>query len=193
MKSPFWLNTVVVVLTIALSTGAAHALEAPRAALIALNADLTAALESQDPEALHARMLDSVALDIVCQRVLGQGWDKSSAAQREVLRDHILQLLVNAYSGAMENAILDEVQYETLKHSANSALIAADIPTVKGNLNQVKFRLTVQDQRWLVKDVMVEGISLVTVFRASFNSILERQGVEALIAHLNKRYAVSSS
>jgi ABC-type transporter MlaC component len=96
---------------------------------------------------------------------------------RMLLRSHMLSLLVNAYTSVIESTVIDKVQYATLRQSASSAVISAEIPNVKGNKNQVKFRLTAKHGAWLVNDVMVESTSLVTVFRASFTNIVGKKGV----------------
>jgi phospholipid transport system substrate-binding protein len=44
-----------------------------------------------------------------------------------------------------------------------------------------------QDAGWKVFDVLVDNVSMVTVYRNSFNSEVRKGGIEGLVASLSRR------
>ena len=51
----------------------------------------------------------------------------------------------------------------------------------------VNYRLRVRSGRWLVYDVTVEGVSIISNYRGSFNSIVRKNGISGLLEQLDKK------
>ncbi len=51
----------------------------------------------------------------------------------------------------------------------------------------ISFRTHNKSGPWLVYDIQIEGISLVSNYRSEFSSIVRKQGIEALISDLKRR------
>ncbi len=52
---------------------------------------------------------------------------------------------------------------------------------------RVDYRMALGDAGWRVYDVVIEGVSLVTSYRASFTREARRDGLEALIVRLEEK------
>ncbi len=59
----------------------------------------------------------------------------------------------------------------------------------RGRNVAVEYRLLESDGRWAVYDVAVDGISLISIYRSQFNSILRRYSFAELLERLQNREA----
>lgn len=60
----------------------------------------------------------------------------------------------------------------------------------------VDYRMRVTEGAWKVYDVKIEGMSLVTNYRSSFNRLMRTSGMNGLISHLsetNKEKSIAST
>jgi phospholipid transport system substrate-binding protein len=48
----------------------------------------------------------------------------------------------------------------------------------------INYRLNYKDSRWLVNDVVIDGVSLITNYRSQFTGVIRRSGIDGLIAAL---------
>ncbi|MEM7404280.1 MAG: ABC transporter substrate-binding protein [Pseudomonadota bacterium] len=193
MNGTYWLHGAVFAALLLLNLSTARAAEPASAALQQINAQLSAAIADDDADELCRRMAGSVAVERVSQRVFGQTWQSSDPTQRAQLKGHLLRLLVQGYASAMTDAEVRSIEYRTQKSSDTYAVVIADIPTTTGSRNRARFRLAIIDGRWLVTDVMVEGISLVSVLRSSYKSVGARLGIDGLLAKLEQGSAATGN
>lgn len=57
----------------------------------------------------------------------------------------------------------------------------------------VSYRLRQQEGRWLVYDISIEGISLVSNYRSQFNGIIQRSSYQKLVRRIEQKLAADSS
>jgi phospholipid transport system substrate-binding protein len=57
----------------------------------------------------------------------------------------------------------------------------------------IDYRMEKQDSGWKVYDVVVDNVSMVTVYRGSFNSEVRKGGINGLLATLSSRNQGSGS
>jgi len=53
----------------------------------------------------------------------------------------------------------------------------------------IDYRMEKEDSGWMVYDVVIDGVSLVTTYRGSFNDQIQKGGIDALIKTLRDRNA----
>jgi phospholipid transport system substrate-binding protein len=71
--------------------------------------------------------------------------------------------------------------------AATRATVQTTVKTSNGTNVAVNYSLRkVSDTEWKVWDVVIEGISYVKSFRDDFGSKIDQQGLEALLADLEK-------
>ena len=62
------------------------------------------------------------------------------------------------------------------------------IATKKGSENiPVDYRMHLKDGRWVVYDVIIEGVSLVSNYRTQFNKIIQTESYDALVQRLRAK------
>ena len=69
----------------------------------------------------------------------------------------------------------------------DEATVKTVIATKKSSDIPVDYRMHRKDGRWLVYDVIIEGVSLVSNYRTQFNKIVQTESYDALILRLRAK------
>jgi len=56
---------------------------------------------------------------------------------------------------------------------------------VKGEPTRIDYRMRQENGNWRIVDIIVDDVSTVDNYRASFNRIIKKEGMDGLIARLN--------
>lgn len=120
---------------------------------------------------------------------MGRNWTKANPAQRAALIKEFRDLLVRTYSGAL-SAYKDQViDFRPLRAAAGDTDV-----TVKTRVKQpggepvaIDYSMEKTPNGWMVYDVVVGGVSLVTNYRDSFNAEIRESGVDGLIKSLESK------
>lgn len=184
-----------------LPAGAALAEESPIDVLKGMS-DRVIAIVEQDPGILDDKArLRSVADAIIVPNVdfvvfskwvLGKHWRQATPQQREIFIKEFRETLINSYLSSITR---DDYQRQTIRYeplrgqeNSNKVEVNATVEQPNGPLIHVQFRMYRNEEgRWLVYDVVVEGVSLVATHRSSFSSIIREKGLDGLITMLEDR------
>ncbi len=150
------------------------------------------ALYESDSDALY-KMVDELILKLFDFRtmsllVLGPNWKSASDEQKDRFVEGFRNLLVRTYSKALLQAGDSEINWEPLDLAPGDTrtMITAKVPTTSGPIT-MNWRLReLKDVGWRVYDVVVDGISLVTNYRGSYNAEIRKVGLDGLIEKLEK-------
>lgn len=154
---------------------------------------------SDDPQVAKQLMLEILAphvdFELLARLVLGPHWRSAPLAERERFVAAFRSSLIDTYAAVLTTnmdrvlAVLDSGGVAlTLRR-----LVTGDDPrrvSVRTHLNlgeqtvAVDFQLIARGGRWLVYDVVIEGISFATSRRSEFAGLLERQTLQQLIERL---------
>ena len=150
-------------------------------------------LQNGNPKKLHAlveeKILPHFDFNRMTRLAVGRNWAQASDAQKEALTREFQTLLVRTYSTSIS-------QYRNQTIDVKPAKIASgDKDTVvKTVVNQpggqpipIDYAMERTDKGWKVYDVMVDGVSLVTTYRGSFNEQVQKGGVDGLVKTLADR------
>ncbi len=121
------------------------------------------------------------------RRALGRHWNARSAREREEFVKLFGDLLDRGYISKIELYQGERVQYTAEQIDGNEASVKTVIATKKGSEVPVDYRMHAKDGRWLVYDVIIEGVSLVSNYRTQFNKIVQTEGYGKLIQRLRAR------
>jgi phospholipid transport system substrate-binding protein len=132
--------------------------------------------------------------------VLGKYWRTATEEQRGLFTREFHTLLVRFYAAALLDdpdrldellANLDEgiitFQPARLSEDASQSIVKASVHLLEGPEIPVSFRLYKDRDKWKVIDVTVDGISLVTNYRGTFASEINRDGLETMLKRLTER------
>jgi phospholipid transport system substrate-binding protein len=128
---------------------------------------------------------------LMARQVLGRYWRSAGAEQRQQFTEAFKQLLTNTYAAVFGHYVNQTVEVLAAQDtgSPDRAVVPTNIKTPGEQDIRVDYRVYRNRGRWLVYDVVVDGISLLINYRAEYARILERQSLDSLIASLKEKNA----
>ena len=144
-----------------------------------------------DPAARQAA-LRGVAGEIfdfteITKRALGRHWLSASPAEREQLVQLLTVLLERSYMGRIEQYSGERIAFVGESVDGDLAVVRTHFLTRNGTAIPVDYRLLRVRDRWLAHDVMIEGVSMVSNYRAQFNKIIQTSSTQGLVERLRAR------
>jgi phospholipid transport system substrate-binding protein len=123
----------------------------------------------------------------ITKRALGPHWQKASPAERDELVQLLSALLERAYMGRIEQYSGERITWVGESVEGDQATVRTHFMTRSGTPIPVDYRLARAGDRWLAYDVTIEGVSLVSSYRAQFNKIIQTSSTQGLVERLRAR------
>ncbi|MGR9107121.1 MAG: MlaC/ttg2D family ABC transporter substrate-binding protein [Gammaproteobacteria bacterium] len=128
--------------------------------------------------------------------VLGKNWRNANTEQKKRFAGEFKTLLVRTYSTAMLDFTDEKINYLPIRgrgEGDSKALSRMEISQPGGGPPvQMQLRMAKRKGAWMVYDIAIDGVSLVTNYRQSFNNDIQASGIDGLINKLiekNGRHA----
>ena len=123
------------------------------------------------------------------QLAVGKYWSKASPEQQKELVEQFRTLLVRNYSASLTGIADYKIDFPPLKMTPGDTEVTVNTVVSKPGAPPIPidYRMEKQDTGWKVFDVLVEGVSLVTVYKNSFNSEVRKGGIDGLVAVMTRR------
>ena len=118
------------------------------------------------------------------KRSLGVHWQQMAQGDRERFTRSFSDLLDRAYFEKIDSYNGEKVRYLDPKIDGTQATVPTRVTTDKGSEVPVEYRMQRDNGRWVVYDVVIEGVSLVSNYRAQFDRIVRTGGVDDLLKRL---------
>jgi phospholipid transport system substrate-binding protein len=143
-------------------------------------------------EAAEKKVLPHFDFRAMTQLAVGRYWREASPAQQKALEDAFRQLLVNTYTASLNVASTGKESVEVKPAEAKPGETDVVVRTLVRTPSRpqpipVDYRMTKGPDGWKVYDVIVENLSLVTNYRSSFASEIQRSGIDGLIKALQAK------
>ena len=123
----------------------------------------------------------------IAKRSLARHWQPLSEAQRTEFVGLFADLLERSYISKIETYGGEKIQYTAEKVDGDFATVSTRIVTKNGTEVPIDYRMTKRADRWLVYDVSIEGVSLVSSYRTQFNKIIQTSSYNELVAKLRTK------
>ncbi len=120
------------------------------------------------------------------QRTLATNWKKASDAEKQEFTDLFSQLIQSSYVGKLEAYTNETVEYVTEKVKGRKALVETVIKTASADI-PLNYKMYSKDGNWLVYDVIIEGVSLISNYRSSYQTIVKKEGFDGLMAKMKAK------
>lgn len=142
-------------------------------------------------EAAEKRVLPHFDFKAMTQLAVGRHWREASPTQQKALEDAFRTLLVNTYTASLNVAALGKEQVDVrpleAKPGQNDVIVRTTVKTGNRQPIPVDYRMQKGPDGWKVYDVIVENLSLVTNYRSSFASEIQRSGIDGLVKALESK------
>ena len=125
----------------------------------------------------------------IARRSLGRHWLPLSEAQRTEFVGLFDDLLERSYISKIELYGGEKIMYSGERVDGDLATVSTKIITKNGTEVPVDYRLFKHGDRWMIYDINIEGISLVSNYRTQFNKIIQTNGYNSLVETMKSKQA----
>jgi phospholipid transport system substrate-binding protein len=132
-----------------------------------------------------------VSFEAMTRRAVGPGWRQFTSAQQAEATRLFSKLIIRTYSAKFTPGQQPDTQYLKASSPGEGKV---EIPTTvlyKGSRYAITYRLE-NLGKWLVTDILAEGVSLVANYRAQFDSLFKKGGAPAVVDSLKQSVSRSS-
>jgi phospholipid transport system substrate-binding protein len=160
--------------------------------------DIQAGNKRKVLDLVEAKILPHFDFTRMTRLAVGAPWRQATPAQQQSLTNEFRTLLINTYVNAFTQYRDQKIEYRPFKMQPGDTevVVRSLIKQNGGEPIDVNYSMAKTDKGWKVFDVVIGGISLVQNYRSSFNSEIQRGGIDGLIASLatkNKTIAQQQS
>src|SRR2546428_6185172 len=127
----------------------------------------------------------------IARRSLGRYWQPLSEPQRAEFVGLFGDLLERSYISKIELYGGEKIVYSGERVDADLATVSTKIITKNGTEVPVDYRLFRRGEDWMVYDVNIEGISLLSNYRTQFNKIIQSNGYNTLVDRMKAKQTES--
>ena len=120
---------------------------------------------------------------------VGRNWQQANDAQKEALTKEFRTLLVRTYSNSLSAYRNQTIEVKPSKIAAadKEATVRTAVIQQGGPPIPIDYSMEKTDGGWKVYDVVIDGASLVTTYRGSFNDQIQKGGIDGLVKTLQDR------
>lgn len=181
-------------MVLGLTTGPARAADTPPDELARTTTQEVLAILKQDKELksgniekvyqlVEAKVLPNFDFNRMTQLALGKHWPRATPKQKQALVTEFRNLLVRTYSTSLTAYTNQTVEFKPLamKPDATDVTVRSEIRQPGGQPIPIDYSMYKTAFGWKVYDVAIDGVSLVTNYRASFSNTIRQSGIDGLI------------
>ena len=186
-------------LLVAAAPFAAAAQEAPDAlvrrvtdellAIVKVDKELAAGNSRKVVELAEQKVLPHFDFTRMTRLAVGRNWNQASDAQKESLVREFRTLLVRTYSTSISAYRNQTIEVKPTRMAASDTDVTVRTAVIQqgGPPIPIDYAMQKTDAGWKVYDVVIDGASLVTTYRSSFNDQIQKGGIDGLVKTLVER------
>ncbi len=138
-------------------------------------------------EAVRKVAIEVFDVEETARRALGRHWQARTPAEREEFVQLFTDLLANSYLSKIDLYGGERVRLVDEKLDGANAVVRTRVVSRQGTEVPVEARMHRRGERWLIYDVVVENVSLVSNYRSQFDRIIRTQSFDELLQRLRTR------
>jgi len=160
-------------------------------AAIKADKDLQAGNQAKIEKLAEEKVLPYFNFARMTQLAVGRNWRDANDAQKKTLIDEFRNLLIRTYSTSLSQFRNQTIDVKPLKIAAadTEVVVKTQVNQPGGQPIPIDYSLEKAANGWKVYDVLIDGVSLVTNYRSSFNTEIQKSGIDGLIKSLADRNA----
>jgi len=122
------------------------------------------------------------------KRSLGRHWLARTPAEQAEFVQLFTDLLERSYISKVELYGGEKMQYVgDAVENGDQAKVQTKLLTKQGGEIPIEYRMHKKADRWLVYDVVIEGVSLVANYRTQFNKIIQTSSFQELVKKMKSK------
>ena len=158
-------------------------------AVIRADKDIQSGNQKKVLELVEAKVLPHFSFPRMTQLAMGRNWRSANPEQQKKLVAEFRTMLVRTYTTAFTQYKNQTVEYKPLRAAAGDTEVVVQslIKQNSGPPVAVDYSMEKTDAGWKVYNMKIEGISLIENYRNSFNTEVQKNGVDGLITALAEK------
>ena len=152
--------------------------------------DLQAGNQKKARDLIETKIAPHFNFTSMTKLALGKNWAAATPDQRKALTEEFRALLVQTYTTSLTLFKDQKIEYRPLKVAPDETdvLVRSLVKSSGGGEPvQVDYGMEKTDEGWKVYNVKIGGISLVENYRGTFNTEIQKSGVDGLIKTLRDK------
>ncbi len=142
---------------------------------------------------LEETLIPAIHMPRMMDQILGKTYARSSTAEQKAeLVDVFKNFMISTYaSGLLSATGKEKVNYKpvNLKPGADIVKIEAELVSAAGEAYPINLYMSNRrDTRWRAFNIEVAGVNFVRNYRSTFKPVLDKKGIDGLIADLRKKH-----
>jgi phospholipid transport system substrate-binding protein len=158
-------------------------------AIIKADKDLQAGNSRKIVELAEQKVLPHFDFTRMTRLAVGRNWAQASDAQKEALIKEFRTLLVRTYSTSLTQFRDQKIEVKPTKMAAQDTDVVVRTAVLQqgGPPIPIDYSMEKAPGGWKVYDVVIDGASLVTTYRSTFNDQIQKGGIDGLLKTLQER------
>ena len=147
----------------------------------------------QDPsivyDLVHEYILPHLDEVTIAKLALGKNWREASREQKIEFINEFRNLLIRTYGKSLSEFSDQEINYFPVKleEGEDKVVVKSEVLQPGGPSIPVSYRLRIKDDAWKVYDLSIDGVSLVTSYRGTFDQEVRKGGIDGLLKYLKDK------
>lgn len=157
------------------------------------------AVLSEHPERMYELLDESIIVHVdftnMSKLILGKrAWRSGSEEQREQFIESLSTLLVRTYAKALLEYSGGTVEHVRTRKKTDSSLtlVETQVKQAEGKVLPINYLMHARSGQWRVIDLVVDGVSLVKVYKGSFATDIKEGGIAVVLDKLSQRNSAAS-
>lgn len=183
----------VLLFALLLVAGTARATETATAVIEQTTGDVLATLRdaqltsAEKRTAIEAIVYARIDFETVSRLVLARNWRRLSKPQQQEFIDEFKKHLTVTYGDNVDRYRDEKVEITAEREEARGDRTVLTLVVSPNEEFSINYRLRQRQGTWLIIDIIIEGVSMVSNFRSQFQEIMANGGPEKLLQLLREK------
>ena len=157
--------------------------------IIKTDKDVASGNQAKVVELAEQKVLPHFDFERMTRLAVGRNWAQATDAQKQALTKEFRTLLVRTYSTSLSQYRNQTIEVKPTRLAAGDkeATVRTSVIQQGGPQIPIDYAMEKMDSGWKVFDVVIDGASLVTTYRGTFNDQIQKGGVDGLVKTLQER------
>ena len=158
-------------------------------AIVKTDKELAAGDQQKVIELAEAKVLPHFDFARMTRLAVGRNWRDASPAQREALTKEFRTMLVRTYSSSLSAYRNQTIEVKPMRTKPGDEEVTVRTAVIQpgGPPIPIDYAMAKAPDGWKVFDVVIDGVSLVTTYRGTFNEQIQSGGIDGLVKTLAER------
>ncbi len=145
-----------------------------------------------DPVELAHRLRPTIErffnLESLTRKALGPGWKEFTPPQQKRAVELFSEMIIRSYTSRFDPSSDIDIQFTKSADLGNGRKEVPATARFQGNSVTLAYRVeNIGPEGWRVYDVVIEGVSLASNYRAQFDAIRQKGGPEAVLRAMEEK------